>query len=71
MLKTVYIWNQIINTEWGGFSKILPQTIFDLEMDETSLNPGEHVVKFYPFFSNIMFFAWCHMFYNCLLFVCG
>ncbi|KAG7648886.1 Hexokinase N-terminal [Arabidopsis thaliana x Arabidopsis arenosa] len=35
----------IINTEWGGFSKILPQTIFDLEMDETSLNPGEHLYE--------------------------
>ncbi|XP_023645462.1 hexokinase-like 1 protein [Capsella rubella] len=35
----------IINTEWGGFSKILPWTIFDREMDEKSLNPGEHLYE--------------------------
>ncbi|CAH2035936.1 unnamed protein product [Thlaspi arvense] len=42
----------IINTEWGGFSKILPRTIFDQEMDEESLNPGEHCHQFlYCFFT--------------------
>ncbi|KAL9308937.1 putative hexokinase [Arabidopsis thaliana] len=34
----------IINTEWGGFSKVLLQTIFDQEMDEESPNRGEHVL---------------------------
>ncbi|VVB15733.1 unnamed protein product [Arabis nemorensis] len=33
----------IINTEWAGFSKILPQTIFDQEMDEASVDRGEHL----------------------------
>ncbi|CAG7909427.1 hypothetical protein BRARA_J00549 [Brassica rapa] len=35
----------IINTEWGGFSKCLPRTIFDQEMDKDSLNPGEHLYE--------------------------
>ncbi|XP_024006653.1 hexokinase-like 1 protein isoform X2 [Eutrema salsugineum] len=35
----------VINTEWGGFSKILPRTIFDQEMDKESLNPGEHLYE--------------------------
>uniref|UniRef100_A0A1J3D4G8 Phosphotransferase n=1 Tax=Noccaea caerulescens TaxID=107243 RepID=A0A1J3D4G8_NOCCA len=35
----------IINTEWGGFSKILPQTLFDQELDEESINPGEHLYE--------------------------
>ncbi|KFK39984.1 hypothetical protein AALP_AA3G314800 [Arabis alpina] len=35
----------VINTEWGGFSKILPRTIFDQEMDEASVNRGEHLYE--------------------------
>ncbi|KAG7599722.1 Hexokinase N-terminal [Arabidopsis suecica] len=35
----------IINTEWGGFSKVLPQTIFDQEMDAKSPNRGEHLYE--------------------------
>jgi hexokinase len=35
----------IINTEWGGFSKILPQTVYDQELDEESINPGEHLYE--------------------------
>ncbi|CAH8367817.1 unnamed protein product [Eruca vesicaria subsp. sativa] len=35
----------IINTEWGGFSKCLPRTSFDQEMDKESLNPGEHLYE--------------------------
>ncbi|KFK39983.1 hypothetical protein AALP_AA3G314700 [Arabis alpina] len=35
----------IINTEWGGFSKILPRTIFDQEMDEASVNRCEHLYE--------------------------
>ncbi|CAL9218020.1 unnamed protein product [Arabidopsis halleri] len=35
----------IINTEWGGFSKVLPQTIFDQEMDANSPNRGEHLYE--------------------------
>ncbi|CAH8254839.1 unnamed protein product [Arabidopsis lyrata] len=35
----------IINTEWGGFSKVLPKTIFDQEMDAKSPNPGEHLYE--------------------------
>ncbi|KFK39985.1 hypothetical protein AALP_AA3G314900 [Arabis alpina] len=36
----------IINTEWGGFSKILPRTIFDQEMDEANtINPGEQLYE--------------------------
>ncbi|KAL1193082.1 Hexokinase-like 1 protein [Cardamine amara subsp. amara] len=35
----------VINTEWGGYSKILPRTVFDQEMDEKSLNPGEHLYE--------------------------
>ncbi|KFK39986.1 hypothetical protein AALP_AA3G315000 [Arabis alpina] len=35
----------IINTEWAGFSKILPRTIFDQEMDEASVNRGEHLYE--------------------------
>ena len=34
---------QIINTEWGAFSKRLPLTEFDEEMDAASINPGEQV----------------------------
>ncbi|CAN8288572.1 unnamed protein product [Cochlearia groenlandica] len=35
----------VINTEWGGYSKILPKTVFDQEMDKESLNPGEHLYE--------------------------
>ncbi|ANM59364.1 hexokinase [Arabidopsis thaliana] len=40
-----YIPLMIINTEWGGFSKVLPQTIFDQEMDAESPNRGEHLYE--------------------------
>jgi hypothetical protein len=34
---------QIISTEWGAFSNGLPLTVFDREMDATSINPGQQV----------------------------
>lgn len=34
---------QIINTEWGAFSKGLPLTVFDRDMDAATINPGEQV----------------------------
>lgn len=34
---------QIISTEWGAYSKGLPLTVFDREMDAASINPGEQV----------------------------
>ena len=64
MLKTVFIRNQIINTEWGGFSKVLPQTIFDQEMDAESPNRGEHVIEFIlsldAFMFVFFFFFFCY-----------
>ncbi|KAJ0025185.1 hypothetical protein Pint_09384 [Pistacia integerrima] len=35
----------IINTEWGAFSKGLPLTEFDREMDAASINPGEQIFE--------------------------
>lgn len=32
---------QIVNLEWGAFSKGLPLTVFDRDMDAASINPGE------------------------------
>lgn len=34
---------QIINTEWGAFSRGLPLTVFDRDMDAATINPGEQV----------------------------
>ncbi|MBA0597049.1 hypothetical protein Gorai_006865 [Gossypium raimondii] len=31
----------IVNLEWGAFSKGLPLTVFDRDMDAASINPGE------------------------------
>ncbi|XP_026432942.1 hexokinase-2, chloroplastic-like isoform X1 [Papaver somniferum] len=35
----------IINTEWGAFSKGLPLTDFDKDMDDASINPGEQIFE--------------------------
>ncbi|KAI3894533.1 hypothetical protein MKX03_027563 [Papaver bracteatum] len=35
----------IINTEWGAFSKGLPLTDFDEDMDDASINPGEQIFE--------------------------
>ncbi|KAI3981623.1 hypothetical protein MKX01_007543 [Papaver californicum] len=35
----------IINTEWGAFSKGLPLTEFDKDMDNASINPGEQIFE--------------------------
>ncbi|KAK6939354.1 Hexokinase, N-terminal [Dillenia turbinata] len=35
----------IINTEWGAFSKGLPLTKFDKDMDAASINPGEQIFE--------------------------
>lgn len=35
----------IINTEWGAFSKGLPLTEFDRDMDAASINPGEQIYE--------------------------
>lgn len=35
----------IINTEWGAFSKGLPLTKFDGDMDAASINPGEQIYE--------------------------
>ncbi|GLT92013.1 hypothetical protein SLE2022_098720 [Rubroshorea leprosula] len=35
----------IINTEWGAFSKGLPLTVFDRDMDAASINPGEQIFE--------------------------
>ncbi|PRQ27199.1 putative phosphotransferase with an alcohol group as acceptor [Rosa chinensis] len=35
----------IINTEWGAFSKGLPLTEFDRDMDAASINPGEQIFE--------------------------
>ncbi|KAK2660716.1 hypothetical protein Ddye_007249 [Dipteronia dyeriana] len=35
----------IINTEWGAFSKGLPLTVFDNDMDAASINPGEQIYE--------------------------
>ncbi|KAK1553701.1 hypothetical protein Q3G72_002317 [Acer saccharum] len=35
----------IINTEWGAFSKGLPLTVFDKDMDAASINPGEQIYE--------------------------
>ncbi|XP_044512229.1 hexokinase-2, chloroplastic-like [Mangifera indica] len=35
----------IINTEWGAFSKGLPLTEFDRQMDAASINPGEQIFE--------------------------
>eukprot|EP01084_Bolivina_argentea_P253290 425404_1 len=32
--------NEIINIEWGGYSKLLPRMSIDIEMDKTTPNPG-------------------------------
>lgn len=34
-----------MNTEWGAFSKELPLTEFDREMDAQSINPGEQIFE--------------------------
>ncbi|CAN1314923.1 Hexokinase-2, chloroplastic [Linum perenne] len=35
----------IINTEWGAFSNGIPLTVFDRDMDEASINPGEQIFE--------------------------
>ncbi|XP_022152278.1 hexokinase-2, chloroplastic [Momordica charantia] len=35
----------IISTEWGAYSKGLPLTVFDREMDAASINPGEQIFE--------------------------
>ncbi|XP_057424669.1 hexokinase-2, chloroplastic [Lotus japonicus] len=35
----------IISTEWGAFSKGLPLTEFDREMDAASINPGQQIFE--------------------------
>ncbi|KAG6648485.1 hypothetical protein CIPAW_07G150700 [Carya illinoinensis] len=35
----------IINTEWGAFSKGLPLTVFDRDMDAATINPGEQIFE--------------------------
>ncbi|KAF3446774.1 hypothetical protein FNV43_RR11954 [Rhamnella rubrinervis] len=35
----------IINTEWGAFSNGLPLTVYDREMDNASINPGEQIFE--------------------------
>lgn len=35
----------IINTEWGAFSKGLPLTVFDRDMDNASINHGEQIFE--------------------------
>ncbi|KAG6388446.1 hypothetical protein SASPL_149872 [Salvia splendens] len=35
----------IINTEWGAFSRGLPLTEFDREMDAASINPGQQIFE--------------------------
>ncbi|XP_048330972.2 hexokinase-2, chloroplastic [Ziziphus jujuba] len=35
----------IINTEWGAFSTGLPLTVYDREMDDASINPGEQIFE--------------------------
>ncbi|MFH0791198.1 MAG: hexokinase [Candidatus Omnitrophota bacterium] len=34
----------IVNIEWGGFNK-LPATVYDRQLDQLSLNPGEQVLE--------------------------
>lgn len=46
---------QIINTEWGAFSKGLPLTEFDRDMDAASINPGEQVYMPYVSIVSICF----------------
>lgn len=49
--------DQIINTEWGAFSRGLPLTEFDREMDAASINPGKQVAFFIPHFSFVLLCA--------------
>ncbi|XVE94571.1 hypothetical protein REPUB_Repub02eG0020200 [Reevesia pubescens] len=35
----------IVNLEWGAFSKGLPLTVFDRDMDAASINPGEQIFE--------------------------
>ncbi|XP_057794817.1 hexokinase-2, chloroplastic [Salvia miltiorrhiza] len=37
--------SMIINTEWGAFSRGLPLTEFDREMDAASINPGQQIFE--------------------------
>ena len=37
----------IINIEWGNFNDGLPITVYDKEIDEKSVNPGNQVEQFY------------------------
>lgn len=34
----------IVNIEWGGFNK-LPATVYDRQLDQLSLNPGEQIME--------------------------
>ncbi|XWS20962.1 hypothetical protein CRYUN_Cryun30bG0014300 [Craigia yunnanensis] len=62
----------IVNLEWGAFSKRLPLTVFDRDMDAASINPGEQASSWFYYHIILcqLLPVKCRLYIYRLLFIC-